>query len=1373
MGKPQSKKKDCGYTQNEESIMKRRIYVILAALLGLLLAVFSGCSGCDDPLPEDNTNISVTASCESISLSADEVEGYNFAVLFEIKADGNVLAVLASYIDSSAVKAEPGEYAVSCSYKGKTASVKVTVTATADIRITPLKDEITLETYEIENYDFTSLFEIKKDGAPVDVLKEYIDSSAVKAEEGRYTVKCGYGSKQASVSVKVVKNAYALSALESEVTVSKYIYPKFNFKNLFSATVNGVKAEITDDMVTSDVKAEPGEYTYTVRLGDKTASVKVVITDDHDVRIVKSYALKEIPVNELGSFDFTTLFTVYVDMQVVETAASMIDTSALENAEANNTYDVTLSYESDGASGTATASVKVVPEFQIAVSTKNVETYPNAGTLDLTTLFEIMRGGERIPVTYDMLSGTVDYSHEGTSVITLTYEGKTYTAQVKVVMGVVINYANGDTVTIKKGTNKSTYSFGSDFIVTINGIRYGDVERCVDASGVDFDRVGEYTATITVNYNTETPDFFDVNFTTVTKTITYSVVDVEYTLDLKEETVSLSSGTQSYDVFSNVMLVINGINQSLTLDKKQSELINACYAEVVSEPLDFTSAEKQTVELDLYVYGAEAEPVSVSYFVVIESDIVIVPASIALFGKTTVFTADLFEITENGVPVTVTQDMISGYVNTFKAGMYTVEAEYKGVRATACVTVYGSDIVGRYKTGLQTIDSLTPPEDEDDDYSDEYWGMESGGTEYSARVLDASRASLSSRISDLVIYEDGRITLHGKECTNIRSIDENTLSFYYYTNEYTMHYSDGTAVLIPDNSLNLGYNQYKRPMIYFNMNKWLVPDVVIINYSAAHVLTLSYPSYSIDVCELVSPDGKESMWYGLKIRLSEKNSTDTAYEVVWGEVTFADNFSRVEGVVSSLELDGETYEFTMTDSNVGKINISAAVNPYVGKRFTGTVNGKPAELRSLGSGYSYSVDGEVVFGAFGTNFEITNYMVGGGLDLATDILTLNSYVAHDSIGVVSYKFKLYPETNTFELLERDNLFGRYESGDIAYFLDGYGHGCVQFDKNSSVKTKISYTASAGELTVRYLDTGIRFEYGKESKFYIGTLLNTLTVKEFTGLDIVGTSFENTVITDGAIVHIKSFTIGAGTEVQGKARLFEAFEIIDKNGVWSDADKSDSAKFDTSKVAFGTPGFYRLILSIPVGGTTVESYYSIQVLEKTANESPVISIGGAGVIYSSASLLMDSYGRAFVTYAGSNFTGSVTVNEDNSFVIKAFGALGEYLYGVGSFVSDGLISVRFGGAMQFSDYFKSGTTRAVGGKGLVLREFTCGGISTYIVSSTASSLGEKATVELVEGTSITASGALLKITSESGVVSHVRISAWGNIVDGLSVISAGV
>ena len=1354
--------------------MKRRFYVMCTVLLGLMLAVFSGCASCEDtPVEPPDDKVSVSAVKESVTVTTEEAIGYNYAALFEIKSDGEILAVLASYIDTSALKAETGEYFVVCTYKGKSASVKVIVTQAVDVEIAPTATEVTIETYEVETYDFTSLFDIKVDGKSVDVVEEYIDSSAVKAEKGRYTVVCVYGSKEASVVVSVVENVYLLSALKSEVTVSKYIYPKYDFKALFTATVNGKAAEIADDMITTDVKAVPGEYTYTVRLGNKSASVKVTVTDDHDVIIVNSYKVKEIAANELDDFDFTTLFTVYVDMEAVEIAADMIDTSALESAVVNETYDINLEYKGEDASGTATAKVKVVPELKVAVSTKNAETYPNAGTLDLTTLFEITRGGEKIPVTADMITGTVDYSREGTNVITLSYEGETYTAEVKVVLGVVIDYARGDTVTIKKGTNKSIYSFGGDFIVTINGIRYGDVERCIDASKVDFDKVGEYTATVTINYNTEVPDFFGVNFTTVTKTITYNVVDVEYTLGLKEETVTLPKGTESYDEFSNVRLVINGISQSLTGDKKQGELINACYAEVVSEPLDFTSGQRQTVTLDIYVYGADGEPVTVSYDVVLESDVTIVSENMALFGETTLFTTDLFEIIENGVPVTVTQDMVSGYVNVFKAGMYTVTAEYKGITATAKVIVYDSGIVGRYKTGLQTIESLVPPEEDDDGGDDGYWDIDGGAGEYSARVLDASRAGLSSRIGDLVVYADGRITLHGSECSNVRSIDENTLSFVYSNNEYTMHYSDGIAVLIPDNSINLPFNQYKRPMTYFNMSKWLVPDIVIINYSNSHVLTLNYTSYSIDVCELSSPDGKESMWYGLKTRLSEKSATDTAYEVSWGEVTFAPNFNKVAGVVSSLVLNDETYEFTMTDTNVGKINLSQAVNPYIGKRFTGTVNGKPAELRSLNSGYTYSVGGEVVLNGYGTNFEVSNYMVGGGLDIATDILTLNSYTPHDNIGIISYRFKLNPDEGTFELLPRDELFGRYENETIAYFLDGYGRGCVQFDKTSSVKTQISYVYSAGELTVRYLNTGIKFAYGKQSKFYVGSLLNTLTVKEFTGLDIVGTAFENTVVTDGAIVRIKSFTIGAGTDMQGKAKLFEAFEIVDKNGVWSDADKSDSSKFDTSKVAFGTPGFYQLILRIPVGGEIVESYYSIQVLEKTETESPVIGIGGAGVIYSSASLLMDNYGRAFVTYGGSNFTGSVTVNDDDSFVIKAFSARGEYLYGVGSLVANGLISVRFGGAMQFSDYFTDGTNRVIGGNGLVLREFTSNGESTYIVATTVSSLGEIATVELLEGASINASGALLKITSASGVVRHVRIVSWGNTKDGLSIIAAGV
>ena len=1364
--------------QNEESFMKRRICIVLTIISVLLIAALSGCSSCDNsvvppppPPPPPETKVSITASVESLTIPADKVEGYNFAALFEIVYDGSVLAVLPSYIDSGSVKAEPGEYSVSCSYKDKSASVKVIVTEVVHVEITSVKDAVTIESYEAESYDFTALFDIKVNGKSIDVTKEHIDSSAVKASHGEYTVVCSYGAEKAEISVTVTENVYTLSALESEIAVSRYIYDSYDFKELFSASVNGAAKEITDDMVTTDVKNVPGEYTYTVKLGNKTASVKIVVTDKHDIEIINSYKLKEIPIGEVSSFDFTTLFTVYVDMKQAEITDEMVDATALASPEEDKTYSVTLDYEYDGTKATASATVKVVADLSVAVTTKNVDTYPNAGTLDLTTLFEIVRGGEKIPVTYDMLSGTVDYSREGVNTITLSYAGQTYTAEVNVIFGVVINYAHGDTITIKKGTNKSTYSFGSDFIVTINGIRYGDVERCVDAGEVDFGTVGEYKATITVKYNTEKPSIFDIKFKTFTKTITYNVVETEYSLSLNEETVRLAVGTESYNVFSNVRLSINGINQSLTDSKTQAELINACYAEVVSDALDFTSDKVQTVEIKLYVYGTDEEPITVSYDVIVESDIVITPSNIALFGSSTIYTADLFEITENGVPVTVTQDMVSGYVNTFKSGVYNVTAEYKGATATSRVVVYGSDIVGRYKTALQKIESLLPPDDDnDDDSGNEYWGDDSDAGEYSVSAYDEARTALNSRIGDLVVYADGRITLHGKDCTDVQSIDEHTLSFMYYSNRYTMYYSDGVAVLLPENSVSLGYNEYKRPMTYFNTNRWLVPDIVIINYSSSHVLTLNYESYSIDVCELMTLDGTETKWYGLKTRLSEKTSTDTVYEVSWGEVEFAPNFQRITGLVSSLEMNGETFSFTMTDTNVGKVNTAKAVNPYVGRSFRGTVDGQSAELRAINSGYSYSVNGNVVFSSFGSSFDISNYMINGGIDLATNILTLNCYKPHDNTNIMSYRFKLDLENNTFELLKRDDLFGRYENSAMAIFLDGYGSGCVQFDKTSSIKTVISYSVSAGELTVRYLDTGIRFPYGEESKFYVSALLNTLTVKEFVGLDIVGTTLENIVITDGAIVHIKSFTIGAGTAQLGKTRLWEAFEIIDKNGVWTNDDKSDTNKFDTSKVSFGTPGFYQLILRIPVGGVNVESYYSIQVLGEVQTDSPVISISGVGVIYSSASLLMDSYGRAFVTYSGSSYVGSVTVSDDDTFVIKAFNSKGEYLYGLGSLVADGLICVRFGGAMQFSDYFTIGTTRVIGGSGLVLREFTYNNVTTYMVGRTASSLGEKATLEIIEGASINAANAILKITSESGSVYHVRVNSWGNATDGLVVVN---
>lgn len=72
-------------------------------------------------------------------------------------------------------------------------------------------------------------------------------------------------------------------------------------------------------------------------------------------------------------------------------------------------------------------------------------------------MFEITKGDERVPVTSDMISGVINYSAEGENVITLTYDGRQYTATVEVVRGVIINYASASVVTVKRvRTRRST-----------------------------------------------------------------------------------------------------------------------------------------------------------------------------------------------------------------------------------------------------------------------------------------------------------------------------------------------------------------------------------------------------------------------------------------------------------------------------------------------------------------------------------------------------------------------------------------------------------------------------------------------------------------------------------------------------------------------------------------------------------------------------------------------------------------------------------------------------------------------------------------------------------------------------------------------------
>ena len=100
----------------------------LAATAGL-----AGCSACDNGKTDNpsngdttqtNDSVKVGISAKEVTLKEYQVAGWNFTQYFSITDDGKGVSPK-EYIDATAVKAEAGEYTVTCTYKGKTASVKV------------------------------------------------------------------------------------------------------------------------------------------------------------------------------------------------------------------------------------------------------------------------------------------------------------------------------------------------------------------------------------------------------------------------------------------------------------------------------------------------------------------------------------------------------------------------------------------------------------------------------------------------------------------------------------------------------------------------------------------------------------------------------------------------------------------------------------------------------------------------------------------------------------------------------------------------------------------------------------------------------------------------------------------------------------------------------------------------------------------------------------------------------------------------------------------------------------------------------------------------------------------------------------------------
>ncbi len=1345
---------------------KRRFSFLLALILTLILA--TGCKSCQKtpptpPNPNDDKPPVVTTKeytldlkQTEITLKVSEVATYDFKALFTLKLNGDVIAIDDILITNNVVAAV-GNYTYTVSINNLSKTLKVTVIADPVedvISVKALQEKVTLKEREVATYNFKALFSITLNGNTVEVKDEYLNTNNFVV--GNNELICTYEGHTAKVNIEVLATTYEIELKVSEITINKSLVATYDFKALFTFKIDGEVSPITDDMIENKVVSTVGTYTYTVSIKDVKKVLTVKVTNDHTIEIVKAYQEITIGTDEVATYDYASLFMLYVDGKAIKVTSQMIDTTALNNATAGKSYKISLTYQIEQAIKTEEITINVVTADAIIINAKDIVIYPNSEHIDLRTLFTITKGSNEIEVTYDMIEGSIDYAHEGINTITITYKGITKSATVEIRKGVSIETPHGDVIIIAKGTKQDEYDFASDFKVIINGVVFDSIpEAYILLNEVNFNEVGEYAVTLHIPYNDKTFGMSGAQFVYYDKTITYKVVANQYSIRLQKDEVRLPNGTTKYNVFDNVIVFINGVNQVLT-DNKDYVSLMSCYAKVVSEPINFNFVGMQKVSIEIYVNGVNEDPVLVEYNLIIESDIVIDVNNTIIFTGDTIYTKDLFAITSNGEEVEVTADMISGKFDPFTPGIYYITISYMGLEKTARIVVYDEAIKGVYHTDFTTI----PPK-EDDDTDDEDYGEYYDPEIYSLALVDSEQVT---SYGDLIIAEDGSITFNNVALTIIDGIDENTLLVQYRSNQYTLHIENGIITLDPDNSIRLQFHNDKRPLVYFSEKMWTIDSKVVINSTSSYVLQNAINCYSIDIFYLTSNIDNTKFVYGMKTNLVEKTSSDTRYVITFGEVKFASDFKMETGISSSLTFDNEVYKFTMASENIGKIDKAQADEDrqYINMTFDGEIDGKKAQLitNQYQAFYLY-IEGKLIFDISSSD---VSGLENGGIDYATNTIFLYGFGNDEAY---SYKFIVNPTLKTFEYIPRDKYYGKYIGADMMIFMDGYGSGVINFNTKSYYTTPFTYDVVDNYVTIKYHNTKPTFAYGDTGSLYIDALLNVLTVKDLNDDTLKDIRLENIDITDGAIVRIKSLKIGKGTDAIAKPEFFRNIQIITKDGEMSYEEKVNCIICNT--VQFGKEGFYQFTIKITVAGEEVISTYAIQVLNNIYENNPVVDSYGEGVIYKDNNLTIDKYGQVTLVVSDVRYEGMIKINGDMSFIAHLTSQNGGVVKMTGHLVSDHIILVQATGAVNFSDYFTTGDKFVSGTDGLVLRLIVVGTKATFIVSSSETLTGEVVEVISLNDIDKTVVGAILEISTDPK--KYVKINSWNDAKNGLSIADA--
>ncbi|MFR7880767.1 MAG: hypothetical protein ACLU5J_04270 [Christensenellales bacterium] len=254
-----------------------------------------------------------------------------------------------------------------------------------------LKESIDIKDTQVSHYKYNDLFKILVNNVEQVVLDSYIDFSQVQSTPGKYEVFCKYKEESATLKVNVVETIYDLTLSKEEITLKQSASLTYDYLSLFSASIDGVKQEIKEEQIETNLKNEEGTYQYTVRFNGIVKTLTIHIIPDHHLEVILSYPICYLEISQVATFDYTQLFSLYIDYQATQIDMSMIDISSIANPVIDTQYQIVFEYQMDEIRVSETAIVQVVEDEQIVITAKHVVTYPNDAFIDLKSLFEIKK----------------------------------------------------------------------------------------------------------------------------------------------------------------------------------------------------------------------------------------------------------------------------------------------------------------------------------------------------------------------------------------------------------------------------------------------------------------------------------------------------------------------------------------------------------------------------------------------------------------------------------------------------------------------------------------------------------------------------------------------------------------------------------------------------------------------------------------------------------------------------------------------------------------------------------------------------------------------------------------------------------------------